>query len=189
MTSDDRKGELFVVKNNPLFHQGRSGIVVRKLPLGTIAPDEEHVEVDWLNGNLDPDYENPVDVGSGHFRGIPYERKGKAVVKWINARSGNLEETLNEEDLPSGSKENNWSAKIGRHQQTSEPPTWNIKSFTNEGWALATDPWGDRDHWLPPRWKLLSGSREGQIIDQIYSFTRENGKYRYEVAMQQTADD
>ena len=100
-----------------------------------------------------------------------------------------MEETLNEEDLPSGSKENNWSAKIGRHQQTSEPPTWNIKSFTNEGWALATDPWGDTDHWLPPRWKLLSGSREGQIIDQIYSFTRENGKYRYEVAMQQTADD
>ena len=102
MTSDDRKGELFVVKNNPLFHQGRSGIVVRKLPLGTIPPDEEHVEVDWLNGNLNPDYENPVDVGSGHFRGIPYERKGKSVVKWINVRSGNLEETLNEEDLPSG---------------------------------------------------------------------------------------
>ena len=66
---------------------------------------------------------------------------------------------------------------------------WNIKLFTNDGWALATDPWGDTDHWLPPRWRLQSGPREGQVIDQIYCFTRENGKYRYEVAMQQTVDE
>ena len=189
MTSDDRKGELFVTKTSKLFFQGRSGIVVRKLSLGTIAPDEEHVEVDWLNGHLDPANEDPVDVGSGHFRGIPYERKGKAVVKWIKAIDNTSWETLGKEDLPSGSKENNWSAKIGTHQQTSGPPTWNIKLFTNEGWALATDPWGDTDHWLPPRWRLQSGPREGQVIDQIYCFTRENGKYRYEVAMQQTVDE
>ena len=66
---------------------------------------------------------------------------------------------------------------------------WNIKSLTDSGWALASDPWEDLDHWLPPRWKSLSGPREGKVIDQIYSFTRENGKGRYEVAMQQTVDD
>ena len=189
MTGDDRKGELFVLKKSNFFYQGRSGIAVRKLPLGTIAPDEEHVEVNWLNGHLDPGNEDPVDVGDGHFRGIPYERKGTTVVKWINATSRTSFERLSEEDLPPGSKENNWSAKLGKHQQTLLPPTWNIKLFTDQGWALATDPWGDTDHWLPPRWRLLSGPNKGTEIDQIYSFTRENGKYRYEVAMQQTADD
>jgi hypothetical protein len=186
MTGDDRKGELFVTKTSKLFFQGRSGIVVKSFPLGTTTPDEEHVEVDWLNGHLDlpnGNTANIVDVGDGHFRGIPYEIKRTAIVKWINATSRTSFETLKEEDLPPGSKENNWSAKLGTHQ------VWNIKLITDEDWALATDPWGDTDHWLPPRWRLRSGPRKGTKKDQIYSFTREAGKYRYEVAMQQIDKD
>ena len=186
MTSDDRKGELFVTKTSKLFFQGRSGIVVKSFPLGTTTPDEDHVEVDWLNGHLDRpngNIEKIVDVGSGHFRGIPYETKGKAVIKWLKAIDYTSFETLNEEDLPPGSEDKNWSDKLGTHQ------VWNIKLFTDEGWALATDPWEDTGHWLPPRRRLQSGPREGQVKDQIYCFTRENGKYRYEVAMQQVNVD
>ena len=183
MSSDSREGELFVTKTSKLFFQGRSGIVRKFHPSGTMTPDEEHVTVDWLNGHLGfGNTEKLVDSGSGKFWGIPYKRTGKAFVKWIAARNNTSFETLDEEDLPPNSEQNHWFAKLGGHEK------WDLKSYTDSGWALATDPWGETEHWLPPRWRLKSGPRVGQVVDQIYCFTRENGKYRYEVTMQQTIE-
>ena len=188
MTSDYREGQLFVTKpsntkRGNLFFQGRSGIVRQDHPR-VRAADEEHVTIDWLNGELDLPYkEKTVDSGSGKFWGMPYERTGKAIVKWLVAIDTSQNwETLTEEYLPPNSEENNWFAKLGGHEM------WNLKLFTDSGWALATDPWGETEHWLPPRWELQSGERKGQVVDQIYCFTRENGKYRFEVAMQQTTE-
>ena len=187
MTDADREGELFETdKSSTKLHwQGRSGIVRKYHPPGEVAPDEAHVTVDWLNGHLDlpggkGDKRPTVDSESGKFWGIPYAASGKAFVKWMEAKNNkNLLETLNEEGLPPKSEGYNWYRLLGEHQK------WDIKLRTDEGWALATDPWGETDHWLPPRWILMSGPREGQVVDQEYCFTRENGKYRYEVAMQQ----
>ena len=73
MTSDARKGELFVINANsrkndsPLFFQGRSGIVEIDREPG-IPADEDHVRVEWLNGDS-PDAwrETDVDTGAGKF--------------------------------------------------------------------------------------------------------------------------
>ena len=99
MTSESREGELFVTKTSGLFFQGRSGIVTKFYPRGPATADEEHVTVDWLNGNLDHPKGTHVDSGSGNFRGIPYERTGEVMVKWIKAfNNATPYEPLDEEE-------------------------------------------------------------------------------------------
>jgi hypothetical protein len=197
MTSDDRKGELFTTPKYPsertqgrapLYFQGGSGIVEKLHIRGPNAAEEEHVTVNWLNGNLEkgPRYGQPkkkdVDANSGHFRGLPEKRTGKAAeVKWKVAAHESLDHhgPLQKEGLPPGDEGNNWSALINEHEQ------WIVKETTASGWALAIDPWKETEHWLPPR--RLIERRDGKQgkIDQDYCFTRVDGRYRYEVSMQQ----
>ena len=178
MTSDARKGELFVINaNHELFWQGESGIVEIDREPG-IPADEDHVRVEWLNVRVEwrnrdsPDdwSKTDVDTGAGKFVGIPYQELGSVVVKWKKAGDVKLyfDTTLEE-----------FVTVLEQHE------SWPARKFTESGWALATDPWGT-EHWLPPRRKLLSGPREGLYRDQNYTFHSEDGKFRYEIAMQQT---
>ena len=178
MTSDARKGELFVINANsrkndsPLFFQGRSGIVEIDREPG-IPADEDHVRVEWLNGDS-PDAwrEKDVDTGAGKFVGMPYQELGSVVVKWKKARDVKLDHDTTLEEFVT---------VLGRHE------SWPARQFTESGWALATDPWGT-EHWLPPRRTIVrrDGNGKEEVIDQDYCFHREGGKLRYELAMQST---
>ena len=176
MTSDARKGELFVINANsrkndsPLFFQGRSGIVEIDREPG-IPADEDHVRVEWLNGDS-PDAwsETDVDTGAGKFVGMPYQELGSVVVKWKKARDVKLDHDTTLEEFVT---------VLGRHE------SWPARKFTESGWALAKDPWGT-EHWLPPRRRIVRRDGRQDDIDQDYCFHREDGRFRYEVAMQQT---
>jgi hypothetical protein len=84
------------------------------------------------------------DVRGMRYSGKPVERRGRVIVKWVDG----------------------WPEGTSLHQE------WSAEMFTDEGWALARDPWG-RPHWLPPR---------GPSGDVQYVF-RHLDK-RYVVAMQ-----
>ena len=82
-------------------------------------------------------------------------------MKWLNAQ-GQAGVTLDE-----------ISDMIGQHEE------WDAEMFTESGWALARDSWGDQ-HWLPPR------SKKG--ADSVYVFYGGSGQVhqRFVVTMQQT---
>ena len=178
MTSETRKGELFVINaNHELFWQGKSGLVEIDREPG-IPADEDHVRVEWLNVRVEwlnrdsPDdwSKTDVDTGAGKFVGMPYQEPGSVVVKWKKARDAKpYSDTTLEEFV----------TVIGRHE------SWPARMFTESGWTLATDPWGT-EHWLPPRRTIDRMDGRQDDIDQDYCFHREDGKYRYEIAMQTT---
>lgn len=62
------------------------------------------------------------DVGRMRYAGRPMDRTGKVIVKWLDDQPG----------------------YVGLHQE------WSAEMFTETGWALARDTWG-QPHWLPPR--------------------------------------
>jgi len=180
MTSDARKGELFVINaNHELFWQGESGIVEIDREPG-IPADEDHVRVEWLNVRVEwrnrdsPDdwSKTDVDTAAGKFVGIPYQELGSVVVKWKKAGDVKLyfDTTLEE-----------FVTVLEEHE------SWPARKFTESGWALATDPWGT-EHWLPPRRTIVrrDGTGRQDDKDQDYCFHREGGRFRYEVAMQET---
>jgi hypothetical protein len=170
MTNEVRKGELFVINASKLFFQGRSGIVQMDREPG-IAADEDHVRVEWVNGDSPTAWrEKDVDRAAGKFVGMPYQELGSVVVKWNKAIDDKLahDSTLEE-----------FVTVLGRHE------SWPARMFTESGWALATDPWGT-EHWLPPRRTIVRRDGRQDDIDQDYCFHREYGKYRYEIAMQTT---
>jgi len=138
-----------------LNYQYHAGIVEEVPPAGVPA-DESHAKIRLINGNCEW-----VDVGRYGAAGTPYHRVGRVIVKWLRAHD--LQgETLDEvSDL------------IGQHVE------WHAEMFTDSGWALARDPFGEQ-HWLPPR------RRPG--VDSIYIFYRGTGQdtRRYVVTMQQT---
>ena len=51
--------------------------------------------------------------------------------------------------------------------------------------SLLTLRWKETEHWLPPRRLIERRDGKQEEIDQDYCFTRVDGRYRYEVSMQQ----
>ena len=137
---------------NYQFHAG----IAQENPAAGSPADEEHVKVRLLNGHSEW-----MDVSRYGSAGKPYRRRGRVVIKWLKAEN------------QAGQPLDEMRALVGQHEQ------WNAEMFTDTGWALAQDPWGER-HWLPPRRK--------PGVDSVYVFYRGDvqDKQRYVVTMQQT---
>ena len=137
------------------YIQGNAGIVQEVPPPGVPA-DERHAYIRLINGDT-----IWIDIAGYGSAGKPFPRKGRVVVKWLNAQG------------PGGGPLDEMAGSIGNHEE------WLAEMFTNSGWALARDPWGVQ-HWLPPR-------REPGV-DSIYVFYQRTDKeeHRYVVTMQQT---
>lgn len=151
-TSKFQVGDLvFRYGSRNRFRQWNVGIV-EELPAVETLGDERHANIRLLDGSL-----KWIDVGQYGSAGRPISRKGRVVVKWIDARWVDTQ-TLDE-----------ISNKLGQHEEL------DAEMFAEDGWALVRDPWGEQ-HWLPPR------RETGE--DSIYVFDRGTGQVF--VTMQQT---
>ena len=155
-TTKFQAGDLVFFYGSPRYYQFKAGIA-EEVPEAGSTGDELHANIRFLDGVLEW-----RDVSRYGSAGKPFSRKGRVVVKWLSAK-GQGGRTLDD-----------FSRRIGQHEE------WDAEMFTESGWALVRDPWGDQ-HWLPPR------SKKG--ADTVYVFNRGTvgkGGQLYNVTMQQT---